>query len=276
MTHIEAQATPRVVCWFSCGAASACATKLALEEWPGAVVAYCASTLSTEHPDNARFLADCEAWFGKPVEMLYAKKYRDIFDVFEKTRWLVGTQGARCTTELKKLVRREFERPDDVQVFGFDSTETKRADRFRGNNPATDLRTPLIDAGMDKRACLRMLNRAGIELPAMYKLGYRNNNCIGCVKGQAGYWNKIRVDFPEAFARMAKIEREIGAAICKTEPIDRATGERQRIPVYLDELHPSMGRYATEPAIQCGVLCNIEEPQGVQMGFDFLAQSPSG
>lgn len=31
----------------------------------------------------------------------------------------------------------------------------------------------------------------------MYDLGYANNNCIGCVKGGIGYWNKIRIDFPE-------------------------------------------------------------------------------
>jgi hypothetical protein len=251
--------TRRVVCWFSCGAASACATKLALKKWPNAVVAYCASTLSTEHPDNGRFLNDCERWFGRPVQKLYADKYADIWDVFRRTKWLVGVQGARCTTELKKLVRRKFERPDDIQVFGFDASESHRADRFRGNNPATDIRTPLIDAGINKAACLRMLDKAGIELPAMYRLGYRNNNCIGCVKGQAGYWNKIRIDFPEVFNRMARMEREVGAAICKTEPIDPTTGKRQRIPVYLDELDPNAGRYEGEPAIQCGVLCQIDE-----------------
>ncbi len=55
-----------------------------------------------------------------------------------------------------------------------------------------------------------MIERAGIELPAMYKLGYRNNNCIGCPKGGMGYWNKIRVDFPEVFERMAALQRELG------------------------------------------------------------------
>lgn len=247
----------RIVCWFSCGAASACATKLALQERPDAIVAYCASTLSTEHPDNMRFLRDCEQWFGRPVTMLYAEKYADIFDVFDKTGWLVGPGGARCTTELKKLVRRQFQRPDDIQVFGFDVHEQGRADRFRKNNLGVTLATPLIDHRIDKAECFRMLDRAGIELPEMYKLGYRNNNCIGCVKGGSGYWNKIRIDFPEVFERMAKVERDMGVAICKTEP--KVGGVRTRTPVYLDELHPQAGRYSQEPAMQCGVLCNIDE-----------------
>ncbi len=37
----------------------------------------------------------------------------------------------------------------------------------------------------------------------MYDLGYPNNNCIGCVKGGMGYWNKIRKDFPEVFQKRA-------------------------------------------------------------------------
>ena len=49
-----------------------------------------------------------------------------------------------------------------------------------------------------------MVHRAGVKLPAMYGLGYEHNNCIGCVKGGMGYWNKIRKDFPDAFEKMAK------------------------------------------------------------------------
>ena len=234
----------RVVVWFSCGAASAVAAKLTLERYPDAILAYCDT--GSEHPDNARFMADCEAWLGKPVTVLRSKKYKDTWDVFQKTRYLAGVNGARCTAELKKNVRRDFEQPDDLQIFGFDVTETQRAERFKGNNPEVSCWFPLIDAGMTKPQCFDVLAQAGIELPAMYRLGYRNNNCIGCVKGQAGYWNKIRKDFPETFQRMAKLERELNVALCKTY----AGGERQRL--FLDELPPDFGRY--EP-IECGLFC---------------------
>lgn len=89
-----------------------------------------------------------------------------------------------------------------------------------------------------------------IELPAMYKLGYKNNNCIGCVKGGAGYWNKIRRDFPEAFEKMALVEEELGRTINQT----RVGGERKRIT--LRELDPNAGRYEDEADISCGVVCN--------------------
>jgi 3'-phosphoadenosine 5'-phosphosulfate sulfotransferase (PAPS reductase)/FAD synthetase len=237
----------RTVCWWSAGAASAVAAHLALRKGP-AIVAYC-DTSATEHPDNLRFLRDCENWYGQEIMRLRSDKYTDIYDVFAKTRYLVGNAGARCTTELKKLVRRKFQQPEDTQVFGFTSEEVKRAKEFRGNNIEVTAWFPLIDEGLTKVDCRNIIRSAGIAVPAMYGLGYKNNNCIGCVKGGAGYWNKIRVDFPEVFTRMAKIEREMGVTINKS----RIGGQAVR--VYLDELQPGVGRYETEPDIECGIYC---------------------
>lgn len=236
----------RTLAWFSCGVTSAVAAKLTVDKYPGAAIAYCDT--GSEHEDNVRFMADFAKWVGRPVTVLRSTKYRDIWDVFEKTRYLSGVKGARCTTELKKLVRREFERDGDLQVFGFDVNETQRAERFKENNPEVDVWFPLIEHGLTKQDCLQIVTDAGIELPVMYKMGYRNNNCIGCVKGQSGYWNKIRKDFPDVFDRMAKAERDIGAAICKTE----AGGKRTRL--FLDELPPDAGKY-TDLEITCGLFC---------------------
>lgn len=252
----------RIVAWFSCGATSAVAAKMAIR-WAEdndreCVVALC-DTLSTEHPDNERFIGDIERWLGREVLRLRSERYADTWAVWEDRRYLAGVQGAPCTLELKKRVRQQFERPfSDVQVFGFDAAEDRRANRFRENNPEANLWAPLIEAGLTKEDCIGILEDAGIERPAMYRLGYRNNNCIGCVKGGAGYWNKIRRDFPDVFKRMAALERNIGAAICKTEPLDRSTGRRQRLRVFLDELPENAGRYEQEPAVECGVLCQLE------------------
>lgn len=239
----------RVLSWFSCGAASAVAAKMAVEKYGArSEVVYC-DTLAYEHPDNRRFLTDVERWLGAEIKILRSAEYADIFDVFRKTGWLVGPKGARCTTELKKNVRVEYSEPDDVHVFGFTADERARAENFRTTN--FDLRVDLllVDQGIDKQACMRALEGAGIVLPEMYRLGYRNNNCIGCVKGGMGYWNKIRRDFPEAFQRMAALEREMGVTILK----DRAGGEKRQI--FLDELEPWRGRYESEPETECGVLC---------------------
>jgi len=240
----------RAVCWWSAGAASAVAAKLVLDENPDALVVYC-DTSATEHPDNLRFLRDCEDWYGKDIVRLGSDRYRDIFDVFYKTGWLVGPSGARCTLELKKNVRKAFQDPDDVHVFGFTADEEKRAERFARQNLELDVCFPLIELKVPHQDCKRILQEEGIALPAMYRLGYKNNNCIGCVKGGAGYWNKIRKDFPEAFDRMAKVERDIGAAMIRLQK------DGKRFPVYLDELDPDVGYYPSEPEVECGVGCNI-------------------
>lgn len=247
----------RVLSWFSCGEASAVASKLAVEQYgERCEVLYC-DTFAFEHPDNRRFLADCEKWMGREIKILRSEEYRDIYDVFDKTGWLIGPKGARCTTELKKNVRKEYQQVDDVHVFGFTTDEQQRVDRFYAENPDLFVNFPLIGAGISKANCRARVRAAGIEIPAMYRLGYKNNNCIGCVKGGKGYWNKIRVDFPEAFARMAAQERKMGKngiAINHDEYRDER-GKRVKVPVFLDELPPDAGRYVAEPDIECGVLC---------------------
>ena len=88
----------RTVVWVSAGAASAVAAKLALAQGP-AVLAY--TDPGSEHPDNARFLDDLEGWYGQEIVRLHSEQYKDTWDVWEKTRFLVGAAGARCTAELK-------------------------------------------------------------------------------------------------------------------------------------------------------------------------------
>lgn len=238
----------RLVMWFSCGAASAVAAKLAFIDSRYAdlekIIARIA--IPTEHPDGDRFSADVSNWIGAPIVELKSEEYKDQWDVFEKTRFLVGPYGARCTTELKKKVRRNFQRYDDMQVFGycFSKAEIKRAEQMRGENPEINLCTPLIENQITKEDCLRKIQSAGIRLPVMYELGYQNNNCIGCVKGGMGYWNKIRVDFPETFLRMMEMEESIGHTVLR----------KDKKPLYLKNLDPDAGRY--EPLESgCDLLC---------------------
>jgi 3'-phosphoadenosine 5'-phosphosulfate sulfotransferase (PAPS reductase)/FAD synthetase len=238
----------RTLIWFSAGAASAVAAKLVLAENPeDVVIAY--TDTGAEHQDNQRFLSDCEKWFNHPIIKLKSEKYLDTWDVWEKTRFLVSPQGARCTTELKKKLRQDFQQLDDIQVFGYTAEEKHRAERFREQNPEVNLRSPLIEHGLSKEDCLAMIDRANIKLPAMYLLGYKNNNCIGCPKGGMGYWNKIRVDFPEVFKKMSELEEKLGVTVL------RANNE----PLPLKDLHPGRGSLLDEANFECSLLCSVAE-----------------
>lgn len=237
---------PRILCWFSCGATSAIATKIIVQAPQDHQIVIAYTHVAEEHSDNKRFLKDCEGWFGQDITILQNAKYKSsIYEVISREQYLTGPFGSPCTKHLKRNVRESFQRHGDIHVLGFSAEEKSRADAFEERNPTLSCRFPLIDANLTKSDCLALLQRAGIELPAMYKLGYEHNNCIGCVKGKMGYWNKIRVDFPEIFKRMAEMERTIGATI------NRKNGKS----IYLDELDPHVGRGQREPSIECGVFC---------------------
>ncbi|RED44099.1 phosphoadenosine phosphosulfate reductase family protein [Aestuariispira insulae] len=240
----------RVLAWFSCGAASAVAVKMALAKYGKDRVTIAYIDTGSEHPDNWRFIKECSEWYGKEILILRNNKYQDTWAVWEKVRFIMSPHGAPCTTALKKSVRQRFEDFEDIQVFGYTSEEANRAERFAEQNFEVMLDASLIEAGLDKSDCFAILERAGIDLPAMYHLGYPNNNCIGCPKGGMGYWNMIRRDFPEVFDRMADLQRELNVYFWT---------EADGTPIFLDQLAPDRGKIASEPDFSCSLLCYLAE-----------------
>jgi hypothetical protein len=246
----------KVVAWFSAGAASAVMCKLLLaRQQPGQEVAVARIALpEDEHEDNERFAQDVQRWLGVEIMTLRSAEYSGCLDVFRRRRYMSGIAGAICTTELKKAVRQDFEREYEPthQAFGYTAEERARADKFRTNNPEVRLLTPLIESGLGKADCKALLERAGIALPAIYGMGFPNANCIGCVKAQAPrYWNRVRRHFPERFAALAELSREIGARLVRI-------GETR---VFLDELPPSLDEGEDADMPDCSLLCAIAEQE---------------
>ncbi len=252
-----------IISWWSAGVTSAVATKLAIQEF-GDEVKPIYFAIDSAHEDNARFKSECEDWYGMEIEVWRSEKYKDQFDVIKKTRYVNGPSGARCTSELKKKVRQRVEKELDFegQVFGFEFSkkEINRAIRFKEQYPVAKPFFPLIEKKMTKPECLHFLSKSGISSPKMYDLGYKNNNCIGCVKGGAGYWNKIRVDFPDQFNRMAKLEREIGRSCLRHD--------------FLDELDPSKGHKQEVIMPDCGNFCDIEFEELTHPQLELIFETP--
>jgi 3'-phosphoadenosine 5'-phosphosulfate sulfotransferase (PAPS reductase)/FAD synthetase len=235
----------RVISWFSCGAASAYATYLANQKYSGDLeVVYC--RVAEEHPDNLKFLKQFEEKTKIPVKIIGDSKHDySIYNVFLSRKFIKGQTGAPCTSVLKKDVRKKYQKPDDIQIFGYTIDEQHRADRFIDSNNEVQTDFILIDKELTKQDCMVWFESMGFDMPTMYKLGYPNNNCVGCVKGGMGYWNAIRVDFPEAFERMAKLERQLGHALNKDK-----NGA-----VFLDELDPTRGNFTRDVPADCGFTC---------------------
>ncbi len=243
----------RIICWFSCGAASAVATKMTIAEFKDdereLIVAYC--EVEEEHPDSKRFLKECSEWFDYPITILRNEHYKgSIYNVFEKN-YMRTPYGSPCTRALKKQVRERFQQPTDLHVFGYTAEEESRLNRFLDANNDIDTYSPLIEESITKENCMAMVERAGIKQHAMYDLGFDHANCMGCVKGGMGYWNHTRKVLPDVFDRMAKFERRKGYTVLKEPKTSK--------PLYLDELDPDRGRMSDEVQVECGIFCYMAE-----------------
>ena len=232
-----------IVSWFSTGVSSFIATYIEKDNIDKIMYTH----IEDQHPDTMRFLRDCEKALGKEIEILQSP-YRNVSNVIKQFRFINSPYGAKCTQILKKRVRKEWEythkNEDLTYIWGYDIEERNRADRISESMPQFKHKFPLIERGLKKEDCHGISRELGIKRPAMYDLGYKNNNCIGCVKGGMGYWNRIRIDFPEVFKARAEQEREIGATCIKG--------------VYLDELDPNRGRLEEEVMEECNIICQLQ------------------
>lgn len=235
--------------WFSCGASSAVMTKLCLKEVDK--IYYCQT--NSEHPDNLRFLEDCEKWFNKEIEILQSKKFNNVDEVIDKIHYLSGIEGAPCTRELKLNVRIENTTFQDVNYIGYtiEKKEQNRALKLIKDNPLVKFKFPLIERNIDKNLCLQIINGVNIKLPVMYDLGFEHNNCLGCVKSSSPrYWNLIRKHFPDVFRKRCEQSRKYG---CRLVIIGQDK-DHNNIRVFLDELeskeYPEITQY-----FECDIFC---------------------
>lgn len=235
------------VCWISAGVSSFIAGYLVRDT----VDKFIYIDIADQHPDSLRFIEDCEKVLGKKIEPLQSKQYKSVGDVCRAFRFVNSAHGAKCTEVLKKRVRKKWEYEhreyDITYVWGMDLNEKNRADRLIETMTDFHHEFPLIDKELTKQDAHGICASIGVKRPAMYDLGYSNNNCIGCVKGGAGYWNKIRIDFPEVFSDRAKMEREIGHSIL----------HNQDGMIFLDELDPNAGRMEEEIMEDCSIFCQM-------------------
>jgi hypothetical protein len=240
----------RILCHFSCGAASAVATKLTLSNFKNQDVVIVYAETGSEDDDNKRFFTECENWFNQKIITLKSQ-YKDTWEVWDKKKYISGIKGAPCTRLLKIDCREAFQKPDDIHVFGYtaDSNDIKRANAFREHYPNLIINTPLIEKGINKSGCLAMILNAGIDPPRTYAIGFPNANCIPCCKAQSpNYWSLVRKEYPLHFTRMTELSRRLGAKLATLH------GER----IFIDEV--PLDQPVTEAiAPECDMLCHLSE-----------------
>lgn len=239
-----------IVVWISCGAASGVAGKKTLELYGETHnVRLVNNPVIEEDEDNRRFLRDLEKWYGQEIEQAINPDFPScsIVSVFDRRKAMSFPTGAPCTGELKKRARQHWEKNNhaDHHVLGFTLDEQNRHERFVQTE--RELLPVLINERITKADCYRIIMEAGLELPRVYKLGYPNANCIGCVKATSPtYWNHVRKHHPDIFDARARQSEALGVKLVRVN--------NKRIP--LSQLDPeAQGRPLKNMDFECGIFC---------------------
>ena len=272
----------KIICWWSGGVTSAVACKIAIELYGIENCRMIFIDTDNEHSDTYRFMAECSLWYKKDIETItgIGDKYKSIQDVWRKYKSLNVANGAVCSSELKRAVREKWQKENeyDYQVFGFDLDEPKRLKGMVLNHQKAKPIFPLWLYGYTKKDCVRIIEEAGIEVPKMYHLGFKNNNCFGksdesiggCVQGGIGYWQKIKREYPIKFNLMAEMEHELTDS--KGSPVtmlrtSKKKDDEKRIPLFLKPhpKYPDLPLFSEqkgrepEPLFECNGMCGIND-----------------
>jgi len=272
----------KIICWWSGGITSAVACKIAIDLYGVENVRVIFIDTKNEHVDTYRFMADCSVWYQKDIEVItgIGEKYKSIQDVWRRWNSLNVASGAVCSSELKREVREKWQKENEYthQVFGFDLDEPKRVKAMKLNHQKAKPIFPLWLHGYSKEDCIKIVSDSGIEIPKMYQLGFRNNNCFGvseesiggCVQGGIGYWQKMKRDFPLKFDKMAEEEHLLtdrkGSPVTMLR-LSKKKDDEKRIPLFLKphpkypnlpNLKDQKGR-EPEPLFECNGFCGTND-----------------
>jgi 3'-phosphoadenosine 5'-phosphosulfate sulfotransferase (PAPS reductase)/FAD synthetase len=278
----------KIIGWWSGGVTSAITCKLCINLYGLENVRLIFIDTFNEDDDTYRFKKDCEHWYGKEIETITRigkdNKYEKIQDVWFKYKSLNVAGGAVCSSELKRELRKEWQKENNFkyQAFGFDVDEIKRVKSMTRNYRETAKPIfPLLMYGYTKQDCVQLLLAEGLKMPRAYVLGFLNNNCLktGCVQGGIGYWQKMQRDIPENFNKMAQVEHDLtdlkGEPVTmtkcqkkETKELVKLTGDKSRAFVFLKphkdyplikDISMMEGR-EPEPLMDCnGLACGTKD-----------------
>jgi len=247
-----------IAVWFSCGAASAVAAKMTLDQYGDrCTVRVLNNPVAEEDDDNRRFLSDVQDWLGVEIEEVTNPDFPSgsAVEVWDARKAMSFPKGAPCTIELKKRARYAWEENNHVNwhVLGYVHGERHRHDRLVATGEP--LLPVLLDRRVTKDQCYQIIKSAGLKLPRIYSLGYPNANCIGCVKATSPtYWSLVRDNHPEVFAARAEQSRRLGVRLVRVN--------NQRI--FLDEMPVgATGAPLKNMDFECGLFCATDDPEAL-------------
>lgn len=202
---------PERVVMFSGGIGSWAAAKRTVERYGNEGTVLLFTDTLIEDQDLYRFLDEAAADVGCPLVRI--ADGRTPWQVFKDRRMLGNSRIAPCSVELKQRPARawmEANAPDAAVVVGIDWTEMHRLEPVRRGWAPFPVEAPLTEPPYRAKSELIAELPAGIEPPALYRMGFHHNNCGGgCVRaGHAQFAHLFRTR-PEVFADWERGEEDM-------------------------------------------------------------------
>lgn len=193
-----------------------------------------------EDPDLYRFLEEAAADIGGTFIKLCDG--RDTFDVFEERRMIGNSKTAPCSYELKvkpfyDWIDANFD-IDDVTIYiGIDFTEAHRLDSARNAKPRYRIEAPLCEPPfMLKLDIIKELEKTGIQLPRLYRLGFSHNNCSGaCIKAGTGQFKMLYEKLPDVYRKFEEKQEALIEKVPDIQPFLHKTEKGKKVMLTMKE-----------------------------------------
>lgn len=160
-----------------------------------------------ELPETYEFLTRLEVILSKPIARLNADRGFDHW--FEIFRGALPSPQMRWCTKNMKIKPLENWIGDDpaISYVAIRSDESNRKG-YVSTKPNIESRFPFIDDGIDHAGVMRILDDAGIGLPAYYEWRTRSG-CYFCFYQRKAEWIGLADRHPDLFERAVAIEQKV-------------------------------------------------------------------
>ena len=205
MTEQIAGADVRHICGISGGKDSSALAVYLKDRVPDMEYFFCDT--GAELPETYEFLARLEVILGKPIARLNADRGFDHW--FEIFRGALPSPQMRWCTKNMKIKPLEHWIGDDPAV-SYVAIRADEANRkgYVSTKPNIESRFPFVEDSIDHNGVMRILDDAGIGLPAYYEWRTRSG-CYFCFYQRKAEWIGLADRHPELFERAVAIEQKV-------------------------------------------------------------------
>lgn len=195
----------RNVCGISGGKDSSALAIYLRDQMPDMEYFFCDT--GAELPETYDFLARLEVVLGKPIARLNAARgFEHWFEVYRGA--LPSPQMRWCTRQMKIKPLEEWIGDAPTTSYVAIRADERNRKGYISTKPNISARFPFVEDGIDHDGVLRILEDAGVGLPAYYEWRTRSG-CYFCFYQRKAEWVGLAERHPELFERAVSIERKV-------------------------------------------------------------------